>query len=112
MNSRSNIVIGAFLCMTAISAFSQKIDNQYEPSETFPFGRPNHVLKEQSMAFDLVIGSCDCRSLTRNTDQSWGDTTNLRWNFKYILNGTAVQDETWQDNDTYASQDLGRRDEG
>ena len=50
-----------------------------------------------------MIGSCDCKSLLRNPDQSWGDTTRMRWEYRYALNGTVIQDITWKDDDTYTS---------
>lgn len=44
-----------------------------------------------------MIGTSYCNSLRRNPDRSWADTTTMIWAFKYILNGTAIQDETWSD---------------
>ncbi len=87
----------------SVSLQAQKIDTQYEPSAQYPFGRSNPNLGDQLKAFAPIVGNCECRSLTRNADQSWGDTTNLRWEFRYIMNGTAVQDITWLDNDTYTT---------
>ncbi len=91
------------VCLSTITLQAQNIDTQYEPNPQYPYGRPHPKLMKAATAFDPIIGSCDCRSLARNANQSWGDTTNLRWEFKYIMNGSSVQDITWLDNDTYTS---------
>lgn len=66
------------------------------------FGKLNPEAPPQTADFDPLIGLCDCRSLSRNPDGSWQDTVAMVWQFKYILNGTAVQDEVWRDGN-YAS---------
>ena len=43
-----------------------------------------------------MIGKSECKSLQRNQDGSWKDTVDMLWQFKYIMNGTAVQDEVWR----------------
>lgn len=50
-----------------------------------------------------MIGQCQCKSVRRNADGTWPDTTSMTWQFKYILGGTAVQDETWKADGTYTS---------
>jgi len=52
--------------------------------------------------FEDIIGTCDCKSISRNPDGSWADTLNMVWKFKYIMNGFAVQDEVWRENGLYA----------
>ena len=74
------------------------IERPYEPNEEFPFGRLNPEAPEQVGDFAPVIGHWVCKSLARNGDGSWQDTTLMEWRFKYIMNGTAVQDEVWRDN--------------
>lgn len=70
---------------------------QYEPSINAPFGKLNPTAPSQVGDFDKIIGICDCKSLQRNADGTWQDTTTMVWKFKYIMNGTAVQDEVWRD---------------
>ena len=79
-----------------------KIDSSFEPSVAHPFGLANPDAPEQVKDFDPMIGLCMCKSLQRNPDGSWQDTLNMLWKFKYIMNGTAVQDEVWRENDLYA----------
>ena len=63
-----------------------------------------HVDAPDALAdYEEMIGSCDCKSLQRNPDGTWQDTIKMVWNFKYILNGLAVQDETWKSDGTYAT---------
>ncbi|HQU56885.1 MAG: hypothetical protein R2796_05445 [Chitinophagaceae bacterium] len=66
----------------------------YEPSAEHPFGLPNPKAPEQINDFQPMIGICDCMSTTRNKDQTWNESIPMTWTFKYIMNGTAVQDET------------------
>ena len=75
----------------------------YEASELHPFGLLNPEAPPEVADFKPLIGVCDCISFRRNPDGSWQDSTNLIWKFKYIMNGTAVQDETWQESGLYAS---------
>ncbi|MCB0666838.1 MAG: hypothetical protein KDC80_13480, partial [Saprospiraceae bacterium] len=66
----------------------------YEPSLEFPYGRPNPDAPKEIKDFAPMIGACDCQSTTRKPDGSWNEPIPMQWTFKYIMNGTAVQDET------------------
>ena len=66
----------------------------YEASPEYPFGRPNPAAPDQITDFAPMIGVCDCKSVARNPDQTWADTVDMTWRFRYIMNGMAVQDET------------------
>ncbi len=85
----------ALLALTAVAARSQSPLGVYNPSTLYPFGRPNPGAPPQILDFDPMIGICDCRSVQRNPDGTWQDTLAMVWQFKYIMNGNAVQDETW-----------------
>ena len=87
--------ITLLLCLFTLTVFSQ---NEYEPSETFPFGQPHPDAPEQIKDFQPMIGMCDCKSELRNQDGSWNDAIDMTWEFKYIMNGKAVQDQTWSAN--------------
>ena len=76
--------------------------NEYEPSASNPYGRLNPNAPPEVADFAALIGLCDCKSLNRNPDGTWQDTVAMEWQFKYILNGTAVQDEVWREGN-YAS---------
>lgn len=77
--------------LSTLTLFSQ---NNYEPSAEYPFGRANPEAPEQIKDFEPMIGLCDCKSVNRKPDGSWNDALNMTWEFKYILNGLAVQDQT------------------
>ena len=66
----------------------------YEPSEKYPFGRYNPEAPEQTKDFEALMGECQCQSINRKKDQSWNEPEDMIWRWKYIMNGTAVQDET------------------
>lgn len=76
-------------------------NTQYEPSKKHPHGQPNPATPEV-LDYTEMIGTCDCQSVSRNSDRSWADTTMMIWKFKYIMNGTAVQDEVWREEGKYA----------
>ena len=84
------------------AAQNDQSNRQYEPSPEHPYGQLNPTTPPQVADFAPLIGICDCRSLPRNADGTWPDTTNMVWSYKYIMNGTAVQDEVWRENDRYA----------
>ncbi|MCR9288976.1 MAG: hypothetical protein NXI23_16500 [Bacteroidetes bacterium] len=92
------------LCLLPIFSFSQ-IDVswiQYEPNPAKPYGDLNPNAPEQVADFRPMIGQSECKSVSRNPDGSWQDTVDMLWQFKYIMNGTAVQDEVWRGNDLFA----------
>ncbi len=66
----------------------------YEPSIENPYGLPNPNAPKQVKDFGPLIGECDCESVSRNADQTWGTPISMLWRFKYVMNGNAVQDET------------------
>ncbi|WP_109434787.1 DUF4440 domain-containing protein [Aquimarina sp. AU119] len=74
-----------------ITAWGQ---TEYEPSEAYPFGQPNPNAPKEILDFAPLIGVCDCLSQTRNQDQTWAEPVKMTWEFKYIMNGMAVQDQT------------------
>lgn len=66
----------------------------YDVSEAHPFGRPHPDAPKELLDYELLIGECECESITRNQDQTWAKPETMIWRYKYIMNGTAVQDET------------------
>ncbi|NNE28720.1 MAG: hypothetical protein HKN16_03750, partial [Saprospiraceae bacterium] len=74
----------------------------FEPTEEYPYGRPNPEAPAQLLDFAPLIGECDCKSLQRIDQTTWKDTINMVWRFKYIMNGMAIQDETLKEDGTYA----------
>ncbi|MCK8479968.1 hypothetical protein [Psychroserpens algicola] len=79
-----------FLCSTIHAQEHYK----YKASEAFPFGQPNPNAPEQISDYAKMIGTCQCKSTTRKQDGTWNDPEDMTWTWKYIMNGTAVQDET------------------
>jgi len=84
------------LAMTAQSA------DQYEVSAEHPFGKLNPKAPPQTADYAPMIGTCDCTSTTRKPDQSWADPQKMVWTFKYILNGTAVQDTSSKEDGSHS----------
>lgn len=66
----------------------------FEPSSEHPFGLPNPNAPQELLDFAPMIGECNCKSQTRNPDQTWAEPIDMLWRFKYIMNGMGIQDET------------------
>jgi len=82
-----------FLALLGLPIFlSAQYD--YEPSAEHPYGLPNPEAPKEILDFAPMIGECDCKSQNRNPDQTWAKPIDMVWRFKYIMNGTGVQDET------------------
>ncbi len=67
-----------------------------EPSNAYPFGKVHPDYEELLQDFAPLIGKCNCKSVNRNAEGNFVDTVDMIWQFKYIMNGTAIQDETWK----------------
>lgn len=88
------------LCCLVISALNGQY--LYEASEAHPFGLPNPDAPEQIKDFAPMIGECECTSITRKPDQTWAEPQKMLWRFKYIMNGTAVQDDVLREDGSHA----------
>jgi len=93
------IILISTLLLSSIAINAQY---SYEPSKEFPFGRPNPEAPEQIRDFEPMIGLCNCKSVARNQDGTWGEPIDMLWKFKYITNGMAVQDETLKADGTHS----------
>jgi len=67
---------------------------KYESSKQFPYGRANPEAPQEIKDFEPLIGVCNCKSVSRNADQSWAEPIDMVWTFKYIMDGKGIQDET------------------
>ena len=68
--------------------------NAYEPTAMHPYGMPNPNAPAEIQDFQPLIGICDCLSYTRGADTNWLPPVKMTWEFKYIMNGMAVQDHS------------------
>ncbi len=85
------ILLTIFSICLVNSAFSQY---EYEPSNENPYGLPNPDAPKELLDFAPLIGECNCKSVSRNADQTWAEPVDMIWRWKYIMNGMGVQDET------------------
>ena len=81
------------LFIIAFTSTTIKAQYEYEPSDTYPFGRVHPYAPEQLSDFESMIGESKCESVSRAPDQSWNPPHEMIWKFKYIMNGMAIQDE-------------------
>ncbi len=80
-----------FYCIASSSVIGQY---DYEPSTENPFGLPNPEAPGEIKDYQPMIGICDCISIRKNKDGNWDEPENMTWEFKYIMNGMGVQDQT------------------
>ncbi len=85
-------IILLFALVTSTSFVFAQYEN--EASKEFPYGKPHPEAPEQIKDFQLLIGKSKCKSTTINQDQTWAKAQEMTWEWKYIMNGMAVQDET------------------
>ena len=99
-----NLLFLSLLCLLCFQfSFAQSaIDYKYEPSVENPYGLPNPDAPEQIRDYHPLIGESVCKSIARNADQTWGDTLQMIWRWKYISNGMAVQDETLKEDGAHS----------
>jgi len=84
-------IVGLSFILLSQITFAQY---SFEPSSAHPFGQPNPEAPKEILDYAPLIGTSNCKSIARKPDQTWGDTIHMQWTFKYIMNGTAVQDMT------------------
>ena len=82
------------VCLVAIGMSPLLGQYDYEPSNDNPYGLPHPDAPAEIMDYQPMIGICDCTSVARNQDGTWKDAEKMTWEFKYIMNGKAVQDQT------------------
>ncbi|MEM7087453.1 MAG: hypothetical protein AAF489_14800 [Bacteroidota bacterium] len=90
------------IALTVLIIFSVEAQESYEVTAEQPFGKLNPEAPKQIGDYADLIGICDCVSTARNPDQSWGTSQKMTWTFKYIMNGTAVQDETIKEDGSHS----------
>lgn len=86
----------------ALITLSVTAQYSYEASDEHPFGLPNAEAPKEILDFAPLIGECKCNSVSRSSDGNWAEPVDMMWRFKYIMNGMAVQDETFKTDGTYA----------
>ncbi|MEQ8244774.1 hypothetical protein [Fulvivirga sp.] len=80
------------LVLLGFSGFAQHY--KYAPSSENPFGLPNPNAPKEITDYKEMIGKCNCKSLARIDQNTWADTVAMTWEFRYIMDGMAVQDIT------------------
>ena len=91
MKTQFHILLAILFC-----GFNLQAQNSYtyEPSSEHPFGLPNPEAPKELIDFAPLIGECNCKSVSRIDKDTWTDTIQMTWRFKYIMNGMGIQDET------------------
>ncbi|WP_411031187.1 YybH family protein [Spongiimicrobium sp. 3-5] len=91
-------VLTAICFCISFSIFSQY---QFDPSFEHPYGLPNPEAPKELLDFAPLIGECNCSSIRRKPDRTWAAPVAMKWRFKYIMNGMAVQDETLKEDGSH-----------
>lgn len=82
------LFLALFLMQICVSQSGNSTNSSHQ------FGKANPNAPEQIKDFEALMGKCNCKSVSRNPDQSWAEPIDMTWEWKYIMDGMAVQDET------------------
>lgn len=103
MKMRLTLLISLFLMIQTSYIYGQsEMSYDYEATSENVFGLPNPEAPPQIRDFHPLIGESVCKSVARNPDQTWGDTLQMIWRWRYISNGMAVQDETLKEDGAHS----------
>ena len=95
------VLFTSLLLLTCWSISKSQTFN-YNPSSDQPYGKLNPDAPKNTADYAELIGSSTCKSVSRLDPTTWSDTVNMKWVFKYIMNGNGVQDETSKEDGTYS----------
>jgi hypothetical protein len=84
----------ALLCFSLLNGSILMAQTENGPTSKHPFGKPNPNAPKEISDYQPLIGLCDCSSYRKGKDNNWLPPIAMTWEFKYIMNGMAVQDET------------------
>ena len=90
-----------FIC-TLNTFIAQNKSYEFESSKENPFGKYNPKAPKELQDYKDLIGVCNCTSESRKPDGSWAKPVNMTWEWRYIMNGMAVQDETFKEDGNHS----------
>lgn len=90
------------LILFALTTSQTYAQFDYAASAKIPFGALNPESPSQVGDYESLIGVSECVSIRRAPNGNWNDEVPMTWTFKYILNGTAVQDNTLKEDNTHS----------
>ena len=93
------IIVNLYLLFISFSVFSQF---QYEANKENPYGKYNPQAPKQVLDYKDLIGKCNCYSENRKPDGKWSKPVKMTWEWKYIMNGTAVEDKTLKEDGNHS----------
>ncbi|QSE97072.1 hypothetical protein [Fulvivirga lutea] len=88
------------ITLSSTLSYSQNFD--YVVNDKNPYGLINPAAPKQTADYAELIGKSACKSVSRIDQNTWADTVQMTWIFKYIMNGMAVQDETYKDDNVHS----------
>lgn len=91
-----------FLLLFTTSIFTVSAQFKYDESKKHPFGKYNPKAPKQVQDYKELIGLSKCKSTSRNPDQTWAKPVKMTWEWKYIMNGMAVQDLTLKEDEKHS----------
>lgn len=90
-----------FIC-TLNTFIAQNKSYEFESSKENPFGKYNPKAPKELQDYKDLIGVCNCTSESRKPDGSWAKPVNMTWEWRYIMNGMAVQDLTLKEDNRHS----------
>lgn len=76
---------------------------QHVITQERPYGSYNPIAPIELKDYEPLIGSSQCLSMRRKPDGAWQDTIEMVWEFRYVFDGTAIQDITWKEDGGHSS---------
>lgn len=92
-------IINLFIFLITFSAFSQY---KFDVSIKNPYGKYNPKAPKQVKDYQDLIGKCNCTSESRKPDGTWTKPVKMTWEWRYIMNGTAIQDMTLKEDGSHS----------
>ncbi|MGJ8662054.1 MAG: hypothetical protein ACSHWU_00320 [Marinicella sp.] len=91
-----------FLGPSTAYSLNSTVTYEYSANEAHPFGQYNPSAPAELLVFSPLIGQAHCQSVSRIDQNNWAEPVEMLWTFRYVLNGTAVQDDTLKSDHTHS----------
>lgn len=71
-------------------------------SRTLPYGQAHPEAPKEIKDYQALIGKCNCKSTSRKQDGTWNTAIDMTWEWRYIMNGKALQDMTLKEDGAHS----------
>ena len=86
------LAVSSHATLSLLAAEQRANELLFEPSEEFPFGRPNPDAPPELAQFAFMVGRNDCSEERLNSATGEWENSTRTWDAAYYLNGYAIRD--------------------